>query len=124
MIWLAAGIGGAIGSIARHAVTVAAQRLAGRATPEATAVVNIAGCLIIGVLAGLLSTGALRLSEHTRVFVLVGLLGGFTTFSSFGLDTLMLARNGAVGLALVNVGTQVILGLTSVFAGFWIAKSI
>ena len=57
------------------------------------------------------------------MFVFVGILGGFTTFSSFGLDTFTLVRSGAIGVAAVNTAVQVGLGLASVFLGFWLATS-
>ena len=120
MLWLAAGIGGAIGSIARHGVNIAANRMLGGSVPYATALVNIGGCLAIGLLAGLITAGSLRLSEATRAFVFVGILGGFTTFSSLGLDTMTLVRGGATGAALANVAVQVGIGLPSVFVGYWL----
>ena len=122
MTWLLVGSGGALGSMARHGVNVLVGRWLGNPLPYATAVVNIVGCACIGVLAGLLSADVIRMSAHARVFVFVGVLGGFTTFSSFGLDTLALVREGDVGLALGNVAAQVSLGLGSVFFGYWISK--
>ena len=88
--WLVVGLGGALGSMARHGMSVAVTRLVGNAVPYATALVNIIGCFVIGLLAGLLSVQAIRLSETTRVLMFVGVLGGFTTFSRLGLDTLVL----------------------------------
>jgi CrcB protein len=123
MLWVAAGVGGALGSMARHGANIAVHRLFGQVVPYATAVVNVIGCLAIGLLAGFVSTGALRLSETARVFVFVGILGGFTTFSSLGLDTLTLVRGGGTGVALANIATQVVVGLASVFVGFWVAKA-
>ena len=121
MHWLAVGIGGALGSIARHAVNVTVNRLLGGPVPYATAIVNIVGCFVIGLLAGLIASTSLRVGDTTRAFVFVGVLGGFTTFSSFGLDTLVLVRGGAVGTAVANVAIQVGVGLASVFAGYWVA---
>lgn len=85
MTWLLVGTGGALGSMARHAVNVLVGRWIGSPVPYATAAVNVVGCALIGVLAGLLSAGTIRMSAPVRVFVFVGVLGGFTTFSSFGL---------------------------------------
>ena len=118
MTWLAGGLGGALGSMARHAVNVAAGRLFSQPAPYATALVNVGGCLVIGLLAGGLAAGHLRMSDTSRAFLFAGVLGGFTTFSSFGLDTLLLVRNGAPALAAANVGVQVIVGLAGVFAGY------
>jgi len=92
MTWIAVAIGGALGSVARHGVNVLVGRLVHRPVPYATAAVNLAGCVVIGVLAGLLASGRLQMSMTVRAFVFVGVLGGFTTFSSFGLDTFTLAR--------------------------------
>jgi len=122
MTWLLVAAGGALGSMARHGVNVAIHRWIGTPVPWATAVVNILGCATIGVLAGLVSAGTLRWGMGTRVFVFVGILGGFTTFSTFGLDTLTLVRDGEIPLAFRNVAAHVVLGLGAVFAGYWIAR--
>ncbi len=102
----------------RHGVNLAAGRLFGAAIPYGTAIVNIAGCACIGLLAGAVAQGRLQLSEPMRALVLVGILGGFTTFSSFGLDTLTLAQDGRRAAAAANVVLQVGVGLAAVFAGF------
>lgn len=120
MTWLAVGLGGALGSIARHGMNVAVGRVFGQPVPYATAAVNVIGCVVIGILAGSIAAGNLRLTDTWRVFVFVGILGGFTTFSSFGLDTLILVRSGATGLAIANVVGQVALGLGGLFAGYWL----
>jgi CrcB protein len=124
MTWLAVGIGGALGSMARHGVNVIVTRVAGQAVPYATAVVNIVGCFVIGVFASMVATGAWRASSTTRTFVFVGILGGFTTFSSFGLDTFVLIQDGQRGRAIMNVLIQVGLGLPAVFAGYAIAQTL
>ena len=121
MIWLAVAAGGALGSLARHEVNVFFGHVLERSVPYATATVNLLGSMAIGLLAGLLATGRLHMSTEMRTFVFVGILGGFTTFSSFGLDTFTLVRNGATGIALVNAAAQVGIGLASVFVGFWLA---
>src|SRR5262245_43241573 len=105
MTWLAICIGGAIGSMARHAV----NHLVRTAFPLGTAAVNLIGCFAIGWLAGLIAGDRLVLRANWREFVFVGLLGGFTTFSAFGLDTFTLARTQP-GQAALNVGVQVIGG--------------
>jgi CrcB protein len=125
MTWIAIAIGGALGSMARHAVNhiVHMQWLSTR-FPAGTVVVNVSGCFVIGLLAGLLASDRIQLSLHQREFVFVGLLGGFTTFSTFGLDTLLLGRTHSVGLALANVGTQVIGGLLAVWVGFEFVRQV
>ncbi len=87
MIWLAVAVGGALGSMARHAVNIFFAHVLGRAVPYATAAVNLAGSATIGMLAALVATGRIHMSTELRTFVFVGILGGFTTFSSFMLDT-------------------------------------
>ena len=95
MAWVAVAVGGAVGSVLRHAVNhmIAAHWIAAR-FPAGTTIVNLTGCLVIGLLAGLIAGDRLQLPLHSREFIFVGLLGGFTTFSSFGLEALTLARTG------------------------------
>ena len=120
--WFAVALGGALGSMARHGVNVlVARRLMGPG-PLSTAIVNVVGCAIIGVLAGLIASGHLRLSQAARTFVFVGVLGGFTTFSSFGLDTFTLVQEGRQMQAAANVLVQVVVGVAAVFGGFAIGS--
>ena len=117
MTWLVIAAGGASGAAARHALnTLVQNRYA--LFPVGIFVVNAAGCLAIGVLAGLVAGGRLQLGETMRLFLFVGVLGGFTTFSAYSLDTLTLARGGHVMLAAVNAVGQVVAGLLAVWAGF------
>lgn len=119
MTWVAIAIGGALGSMARHAVNhVTHTHWLTTRFPAGTVVVNIAGCFIIGVLAGLLAVDRIRLPFYWREFVFVGLLGGFTTFSTFGLDTFLLSRTHSPGFAFVNVAGQVAGGLLAVWIGY------
>jgi CrcB protein len=118
MTWIAVALGGALGSVARHAANALVARFAGGPSYLSTALVNIAGCATIGVLAGLIATDAMRMTPTLRAFVFVGLLGGFTTFSSFGLDTLTLVHDSRPGPAALNVLLQVIGGLAAVFGGY------
>jgi fluoride exporter len=121
MSWLAVALGGAAGSVARHAVNLTFSRY-GQATPYATATVNILGSVVIGVLAGLTAGGKLHMTPPVRTFVFVGILGGFTTFSSFMLDTLTLAHGGRQPLAISNAAAQLVLGGIAVFAGYAAAR--
>ena len=114
------GIGGALGSMARHGVNVFVSRHSALAVPFATGTVNLIGCLIIGVVAGLVVGQHVHLGQSSRTFAMVGILGGFTTFSSFGLDTFTLLKDGQVALA--SVAVQVVGGLAGVALGYWIAK--
>lgn len=118
MLWVAIAAGGALGSVARHAVNVLVQPRFSYGFPAGIFVVNVLGCLTIGLLAGLIASTRLEVGEHARAFLVVGVLGGFTTFSSFGLDTFVLARGGHAGLAAWNAVGQTVLGLAAVGIGF------
>jgi fluoride exporter len=118
------GVGGFIGSVFRYAVGGAVQTLSHSvAFPYGTLAVNILGCFCIGFLSELVDTRAL-ISTDTRAFLIVGILGGFTTFSAFGNETMNLIRDGEATLALINVGTQVLLGLGAVWLGYTLAYMI
>jgi CrcB protein len=120
MLWLAVGVGGALGSMARHWVNLEVSRRLERAVPNATFIVNVIGCVLIGALAGRIASGRLHLSQTMRTFVFVGVIGGFTTFSSFGLDTFTLAHGGDHARAFWNVAGQLSLGLGGVWLGFYL----
>ena len=115
-LWLAVGVGGALGSMARHAVNMLVARRLTEAVGVSTAVVNLIGCIVIGALTGLIVGGHLRLGLAARSFVFVGVLGGFTTFSTFGLDTFTMIQEGRATAALANVLVQVVGGI----AGLWL----
>jgi fluoride exporter len=113
------GIGGALGSMARHGVGVAVARLSPlRVVPYATMAVNLSGCLAIGLLAGLAASQRLPMTPALRAFLFVGVLGGFTTFSSFGLDTFTMAQGGHPAGAALNALVQVVAGCLLVAAGY------
>jgi CrcB protein len=117
-VWLAVGFGGALGSMARHGVNhmMRAQALTMR-LPVATMTVNLVGCFLIGFLSGISPQRIPFFRFYWREFLVVGVLGGFTTFSTFGLDTYALARAQAPALAVVNVGVQLVGGLAAVWVG-------
>ena len=119
MTWLAIAVGGALGSVTRHAVNhVAHAQWLSTRFPAGTVMVNVSGCFIIGLLAGWIAAERIAMPLHWREFVFVGLLGGYTTFSTFGLDTFLLARTHSISYALLNVGGQVIGGLLAVWVGY------
>ena len=121
-IWVA--LGGAIGTLARYGLSVAAVPIS-RDLPVATILINILGSFVIGFVGSLtLSDGRYPFSDNLRLFVLVGLCGGFTTFSSFSLQTFDLLRTGAVMRATLNVVLSVTLCLIAVAAGHRIASSL
>ncbi len=119
MTYLYVALGGALGSVARYAVSLGAARWLGAAFPWGTLIVNVAGSFAIGLLAALVTAdGRPTLGSDARAFVLIGILGGFTTFSSFSLETLNLARTGALGAAAANAGLSLALCLGAVWLGF------
>ena len=118
------GAGGFIGSVLRYVVGGAVQTLSQSvAFPYGTLAVNVLGCFCIGFLSELFDIRAFIASD-TRAFLVVGVLGGFTTFSAFGNETMNLIRDGEAVLALLNVGTQVLLGLGAVWLGYTLAYMI
>ena len=125
MTWLLVGAGGALGAMARHGLNhVVHQRALPAAFPLGIFLVNVSGSLVIGLLAGALAAGRAHLSNDGRTFLIVGVLGGFTTFSSFSLDTLTLLRAGHHVQAAANVIGQVALSLIAVWAGFRLASAV
>jgi CrcB protein len=118
MTWLAVLLGGALGAAARHGINLAAPRLFGSATPYATAAVNLIGALAIGVLAGAMAAQKLTLSPTERLLYLTGILGGFTTFSSLMLDSLVLWQAGATARAALNLAAQLVIGCLLVLGGY------
>jgi CrcB protein len=114
-------LGGAIGSVARHGVNAVFAHLLMRPVPYATATVNLIGSAVAGVLAGLIASQRLTMTPTMRVFVFVGLLGGFTTFSSFMLDTLTIIERGDRVLAMSNVIGQTAIGILAVSLGYFVA---
>ena len=121
MIWILVGVGGALGSMARHGVNHLIQsRLS--ALPFGIFTINVVGSVAIGVVAGLVASGRWSASVEARTFLVVGVLGGFTTFSSFSLDTLTLIRGGHLGYAMWNVVGQVVFSLLGVASGYQVAQ--
>ncbi len=123
MLWLAIALGGGLGAVARHLLNDLVQRRAsGAPFSYGIFLVNVTGCLAIGLFAGALAGGRIEASPTVRSFVVVGLLGGYTTFSSFALDSLVLMQAGQSRAALVNVLGQAALGILAVWAGFAAAR--
>ena len=117
------GLGGFVGALCRYLLAGAVHRsLPQTAFPIGTLCVNLLGCLAIGYLAGLVDTRQV-LTPEMRVFALIGVLGGFTTFSTFGYETMALARDAGYVQATLNVGLHVIAGLAFVWLGYGFASS-
>jgi CrcB protein len=115
---LLVALGGAIGSVARFKLSgwVLHQTPNWR-FPAGTVVVNIIGCLIVGLLAGMAVKQEVFTPE-ARVFLFTGLLGGFTTFSAFGLETLLLLKRGEAGVAIANIVLSIAIGLLAAWLGY------
>ncbi|HEY1655688.1 MAG TPA: CrcB family protein [Candidatus Tumulicola sp.] len=118
---MAVGLGGALGSILRYAVALWTVERIGPGFPWHTAAINIVGSLAIGAVAAYVQSGV-GVSPLVSAFVMVGILGGFTTFSTFSFDTLTLIADGAGGLALAYCAGTVILGLLAAFAGMALTR--
>jgi CrcB protein len=116
-LWVA--LGSALGGMARYGVSGAVARHIGDTFPWGTLAVNISGCFVIGIFAAVVAPGgALANCLTVRELVVIGLCGGYTTFSSFSLQTLALARDGDWRRALGNITASVALCLLAVWAGF------
>ncbi|MBT3071205.1 fluoride efflux transporter CrcB [Rhodomicrobium sp. Az07] len=125
MTYLFIALGGAIGSVARAAVSDAMVRLTGPFFPWGTILINITGSFIIGLFAALSVAGS-RYGLHgdARAFVMIGMCGGYTTFSSFSLQTFDLLRDGKPWTALANVGISVVMCLAAVALGYILAAAV
>jgi CrcB protein len=116
------GTGGFIGAVGRYLLGGWIHRLVPYSTfPFGTLYVNLSGCFLIGLLGGLTETRQL-FGPELRVFIFIGLLGGFTTFSSFAHETLALARDAEFARAVVNMGGQIIGGLVAAWIGYALVR--
>lgn len=114
--------GGAAGTLARYGVSVWADRAARGVFPAGTMAVNLAGCFLIGALWALFERSLI--SPGQRLFLMTGFLGGFTTFSTFGLETFSLMRDGEYWAAALNAAVNNIAGVGLVLAGFFCVNFI
>jgi CrcB protein len=116
------GAGGFVGAIFRYGLSGFVQRSAAfGAFPYGTLVVNMLGCLLIGITVGFIESRQM-VSPEIRSFILVGVLGGFTTYSTFGLETFALLRDADFLRATANVAIHVVLGLALVWMGYSLAS--
>ncbi|TWU29305.1 fluoride efflux transporter CrcB [Bythopirellula polymerisocia] len=121
MKWLFIALGGAGGSLLRYAMTGWVQRIAPGTFPLGTLSVNILGCFALGLLAGFFA-GPQLVREEIRIGLTVGLLGGFTTFSTFGLESFHLANGGEFRLAMMNMLLNCVFGISAVLLGYRLAE--
>jgi len=119
---LSIGIGGFTGSILRYVLGSLIAKNAPSGFPFATLIINIAGALCIGLLAGYFDNRPMA-SEHWKSFLTIGLCGGFTTFSAFSAENMQLLRLGQYQLALMYIFSSVLLCLLATFLGSWLART-
>ena len=117
---LLVGIGGALGAIARYLLSgLVLHQTTDWKFPLPTFIVNVVGCLVAGILGGLIVRSG-EFTESTRLFLFTGLLGGFTTFSAFGVETVHLLREGQLGIAALYVVLSVVAGI----GALWLALTV
>ena len=121
VLWVA--LGGGIGAAARYGVNVWSGRVLGTEFPWHTLIVNVLGCFIMGLLTGLMAQ-KLNLSPEARAFLTTGILGGFTTFSAFSLDVVLLVERKAMLAAGAYVAASVMLSIAAVFAGLHLMRTL
>lgn len=115
------GLAGFIGTLGRYWLSGVVARRYGETFPMGTLVVNLVGCFLVGLLFYLLQERFL-VNQTVRTVILIGFLGGFTTFSSFGLQTFTLLQDGEFGLAVLNILGANLIGLVLVWAGYTLAR--
>jgi CrcB protein len=119
--WFLIAVGGALGSVSRYAVQGWFRETFGAQFPWGTFVVNVTGCLLIGLLGGFFA-GPRLIRDEYKIGLMIGVLGGYTTFSSFGLETFSLAKDGELWLALMNMVLSCTVGFVAVWAGYRMAE--
>ncbi len=121
---LAIGTGGFVGAILRYLIGGGVHRITGVSLfPVGTLAVNVMGCFCIGLGGGLMETRQM-FTPHVRSFIFIGLLGSLTTFSTFGFETFMLAREGQTSWSILNITLSLVLGLAAVIGGNALSRLI
>ncbi len=123
MKFLLIALGGGLGAVARYSLTTAIQSRTWSSPFAGTLIVNVLGCFLIGVLAQLFS-GAWPVRDELRLAILVGVLGGFTTFSSYAFESFALFESGERTQAILNIVLSNVLGLLAAWGGFALAARI
>jgi fluoride exporter len=117
------GFAGFIGTLGRYWLSGVVARRYGETFPLGTLAVNLVGCFLVGLLFYLMQERYL-VNQNVRTIILIGLLGGFTTFSSLGLQTFTLLQDNEIALAVLNMVASNVLGLLLVWAGYTLAKAL
>jgi CrcB protein len=120
--FLLVGAGGALGAMARYGISGLVSRLCPMGFPLATLLVNILGSIAMGIFVGLMARFLPANQEQLRLFVAVGIFGGFTTFSSFSLDTIVLMERGELAQAISYVALSVVVCLLGLYLGLLITR--
>lgn len=123
MNYLLVFIGGGLGSTLRYLVNIVCPRLFGDAFPYHTFIINITGSTVMGLIAGYLAFKG-EAAAAWKLFLMTGILGGYTTFSAFSLDTAILYERGEIGLALFYVAGSVVLSIAGLFAGLALMRHL
>jgi fluoride exporter len=123
MNYLLVFVGGGLGASLRHAVNVLCARGFGTAFPYGTFIINISGSTVMGLIAGYLAFKG-EASQHWRLFIMTGILGGYTTFSAFSLDAALLYERGEIGPALFYVLGSVLFSIAGLFAGLALVRHL
>jgi CrcB protein len=122
MGYLVVFLGGGIGAALRHGINLAVARLVGTAFPYGTLMINITGSFIMGLVAAYFAFKG-DASQHWRLFLTTGILGGYTTFSAFSLDAALLYERGEIGLAALYVVASVAISIAGLFAGLALVRN-
>ena len=123
MNFLLVALGGAGGAASRYAVNVFMLQQFGAGFPLATLTVNVVGSFLMGILTGLIALGW-KISPHVQLFLMTGLLGGFTTFSAFSIDVLALHERGEVVSGLIYIIASVVLSISAAFLGILLVRRV
>lgn len=123
MNYLLVFVGGGLGASLRHTINIACAKCIGTSFPYGTFIINITGSIAMGLIAGYLAFKG-EASQPWRLFVMTGILGGYTTFSAFSLDTALLYERGELGLALFYVLGSVLLSIAGLFAGLALVRHL
>lgn len=121
MGYLIVFLGGGLGAALRHGINLGAARLLGTAFPHGTLLINVSGSFIMGLVAAYFAFKG-DASQHWRLFLTTGILGGYTTFSAFSLDVALLYERGEIGLAALYVIASVVLSIAGLFAGLALVR--
>lgn len=120
--FLLVGAGGAVGAMSRYGLSILVGRFWTNSFPLATLLANVFGSCLMGILIGVLARTTPAMSNEIRIFVAIGVLGGFTTFSSFSLDTIYLIERGALAQAILYIGLSVVVCLAGLYLGLLMTR--